>query len=97
MQRSVLLPGKNNKQSGLEACRASCLAEAACTAWLYCWRPGGCDDGVNYNNYWCAPGSEAWPFSHTCHRWFAMRQPLEQSASNPNLVSCRHVRLPCLQ
>lgn len=54
LQRSVLLPGKENRLPSLEACRAACLAEAACTAWLYCWRPGGCDDGIVYNNYWCA-------------------------------------------
>jgi hypothetical protein len=54
-QRSVLVPGKDNRLGSVEACRAACLANAACTAWLYCWHPSGCDDGAANNPYWCHP------------------------------------------
>lgn len=53
-QRSVLLPGRNNRLMNLHSCREACAKQAGCNAWLYCWRPGGCDDGVEYNPRWWA-------------------------------------------
>jgi len=38
----------------LHSCREACAKQAGCNAWLYCWRPGGCDDGVEYNPRWWA-------------------------------------------
>ena len=39
---SVLLQGGDNLQADEAACCASCLNHAACTAWVYCPREGGC-------------------------------------------------------
>ena len=38
-------PGRANLQADAAACRAACAGDARCTAWLWCARPGGCDDG----------------------------------------------------
>ena len=32
-------------QDNAASCRRSCQASEACNAWIYCWRPDGCDDG----------------------------------------------------
>jgi hypothetical protein len=61
----VLVPGKDHRLGSLEACRASCDAEAACTAWLHCWHPSGCDDGIALNTYWYVPVLVADYFRHT--------------------------------
>ncbi len=40
-----MVPGRENLQPDAAACRASCAEDPGCTAWLWCARPGGCDDG----------------------------------------------------
>ena len=39
-------------QGSTAACRHSCRAAKDCNAWIYCWRPGGCDDGHEYHQEW---------------------------------------------
>ena len=41
----VMEPGRANLRADAAACRAACAEDARCTAWLWCARPGGCDDG----------------------------------------------------
>ena len=35
-------------QHDAAACRQSCQASEACNAWIFCWHPGGCDDGREF-------------------------------------------------
>ena len=39
------MPGRKNLQQSAAACRDSCARNPRCTTWLWCARPGGCDDG----------------------------------------------------
>ena len=39
-------------QESIGACRHSCRATQDCNAWVYCWRPGGCDDGREFHPDW---------------------------------------------
>lgn len=74
----MLVPGKDSRLGSVEACRAACLANAACTAWLYCWHPSGCDDGAAINPYWC----------HMANWQHAIAETTFRSISNNFWISC---------
>ncbi len=44
-QEWVMVDGRKNVQSSAAGCRAACAVNARCTAWVWCARAGGCDDG----------------------------------------------------
>jgi hypothetical protein len=48
-------PGRANLRPDAAACRAACAEDARCTAWLWCARPGGCDDGQVWTSILPAP------------------------------------------
>lgn len=48
-----MLAGKDNRLPDIEACRAVCRENEECTAWLYCWHAGGCDDGIGFETSRC--------------------------------------------
>lgn len=52
MQAHVIVPGAFNKMESVAQCRGKCRATKGCNAWLYCWRPDGCDDGHVYRPDW---------------------------------------------
>jgi len=43
------VPGSENIVESAALCRASCAAERRCSAWVWCWREGGCDDGHEWD------------------------------------------------
>jgi len=52
MQAHVIVPGAFNKLPSVTQCRRKCRTTKGCNAWLYCWRPDGCDDGHFYRPDW---------------------------------------------
>ena len=49
MQEQMLLRGCDNIVDSAALCRASCAAAPRCSAWVWCWREGGCDDGHEWD------------------------------------------------
>lgn len=45
LQDLVMVPGRKNLRRDAAACRAACAEDSGCTVWLWCARPGGCDNG----------------------------------------------------
>jgi len=43
------VPGAENIVDSAALCRSSCAAEPRCSAWVWCWREGGCDDGHEWD------------------------------------------------
>jgi len=42
----IVGPGFSQRAPSAGHCRGACRKAAYCNMWLYCWHPGGCDDGL---------------------------------------------------
>jgi len=87
MQAYIIQPGTFNHQPDANACRKQCRGMRACNAWMFCSRPGGCDDGYTYRPDWYPQGAcELFSMPH--------KLPMDLQGKGPLFSSSSHGFLP---
>jgi hypothetical protein len=75
-----MVPGSENVVDSAALCRASCSAVPRCSAWVWCWRDDGCDDGRD----WDPRGR---PFGSCALYALPLGRPLAESERGPQFSS----------
>ena len=74
------MPGSENVVDSAALCRASCSAVPRCSAWIWCWREDGCDDGRDWD-------PRGWPYGSCALYALPPGRPLAESDRGPQFSS----------